>query len=982
VSGWDTGAVGGYRVSSPDFVGRGEELDLLTAAFASAVAGQPRTVFVGGDAGVGKTRLVAEFVRRVQAEIDDVLIATGLCVPVDGGGLPLGPVAGLLRDIVRELGDEVAADVLGPLAQGLTGEHTKTHLFESVLAAVNRLGARSPVILVVDDLQWADSSSAELLGFMVRNLLDTPVLLVGAYRSDEVGPEHELRSWLAELSRHPRVTEVHLDGLGKEELTTLVAGIVGHRPDWTLVEAVWARSQGNPFFAEELTAAGPSPSLPPELARVILTRVEGLSKRAQQVLRILALAGMATEHRLLAATAEGFDAEALDAAVAESVNHLLLEVDETGTGYRFRHALVREAVEGSLLPGERARLHRRLADALSADPSLRQSAGALALHWWGAGEWAETYTTSRQAADEAASLWAMSEALVHLERALAALERLPADVQPTLDERLRLLDQATDVAYLAGAGMRAVELVQTAIDLTDANVDAAAAGRRYAVLGRNTWALGDTDVTFAAYRRALELIPTDPPSAELARVLAEQARGLMLMSRYAEAEARCHDAIAAARTVGARAEEGNALNTLGVSRGLLGYVDEALELLHQALAIALELGVADDVDRAYTNLSCVLLETGRLEEAAAVSSEALGPAARSAVLRLNGTAGNAVHALIRLGRWDEADALIAEMGDRGVGICATAPQLPSVPLRVRRGRFEEAATLLTEADERTARLTDVQTRGEFHMFAAELALEEGRPDDAYEEVERALALAAGTDDEAFGPEMSALGVRALSDRFEDAQTHGRRVDVDKFRLLASGLVEDAERLAAAPLARGGQVSVRAKALALQSAAEESRLREPDADRWRAAAMQWEAAGEPYPRAYCKWREAETLLTGRTERGRAADCLSEAWRAADRLDARPLQARVEDLARRSRIELGDAEAGDPAPRSTLASDLGLTRREVEVLAQLATGRTDKEIADALFISKKTASVHVSNLLRKLDVANRVEAGRVGQAHGLG
>src|SRR5205807_6252503 len=231
---------------------------------------------------------------------------------------------------------------------------------------------------------------------------------------EDVGPDHELRPWLAELGRHARVTHLQLEGLDRDELMTMIAAILGHEPDWTVVEAVWARSQGNPFFAEELTAAGPSPSLPPELARVIMTRVEGLSKKAQQLLRVLAVAGMATEHRLLAAAADGFDADALDAALAEAVDSQVVVVDESRTGYRFRHALLHEAVDASLLPGERARLHRRLAEAITADTSLVAAGpghrvAGLAVHWWEAGDWSAAYAASIEAAGVASALWAFPE---------------------------------------------------------------------------------------------------------------------------------------------------------------------------------------------------------------------------------------------------------------------------------------------------------------------------------------------------------------------------------------------------------------------------------------------------------------------------------------------------------------------------------------------------------------------------------------------
>jgi DNA-binding CsgD family transcriptional regulator len=996
----------GHRISCPDFVGRAEELDVLGATFESVADGQPATVLVGGDAGIGKTRLVEEFCRRARAAHPDMLVAVGVCVPTDGGGLPYGPVAGILRDVVRQLGEAAGAEALGPLVSGVGlaaldfsvgggafqgGRHTddlaKTRLFELILAGFTALARRQPVVLVFDDLQWADSASAELLRFLTRNLADTPVLMVGTYRSEEVGPDHELRPWLAELGRHTRVTHLRVEGLDRDELTTMIAAILGHQPDWTVVDAVWARSQGNPFFAEELTAAGPSPTLPPELARVIMTRVESLSKKTHQLLRVLAVAGMAAEHRLLAVVADGFDTDGLDAALAEAVDNQVVLVDESRTGYRFRHALLREAVDASLLPGERVRLHHRLAEAVAADASLvpgesGQRAATLAGHWWEAGDWAASYAASVEAAAAATSLWAFPEAFVHFERALAALERMPADARPETADRLRLLDEVADVAYLVGAGTRSVELAQAAIDATDASLDAAGLARRYALLGRNAWGTGDSDAAFDNYRKAVELMPADPPSAELARVMAEEARGIMLMARYRESERRCLDAIAVARAVGARAEEGHALYTLGCCRGSIGYDDEGIALIREALAIAEEVGSPDDLNRAYMGLSNFLVESGQLEEGAALvfDSAAMGEALWG--VRLNGAAGNSADALIRLGRYDDAAALLAQTGDRGVGTCITQPLLLQTTLAIRRGLFDEAHRSLTVADRESERLGDVQQRGAYHIAAAELAIEQGRGDDAFEDVERALDLAAGTDDLNYRPEMCALGVRALADRVDEAHTRRRPVDVDKARLLAHGLVEDVNRMIAATVAGGGRCPPRTSAFASSCAAEESRLFSSDPQLWARAAAAWETAGEPYPVAYCRWREAEALLTGRAQRSKADESLQAAWTVASQLGAGVLTERIEHLARRARIALHEVDTTEASPASTLASDLGLTPREVEVLAQLATGKTDKEIADTLFISKKTVSVHVSNLLRKLDVANRVEAGKVGQAHQLG
>ncbi len=230
--------------------------------------------------------------------------------------------------------------------------------------------------------------------------------------------------------------------------------------------------------------------------------------------------------------------------------------------------------------------------------------------------------------------------------------------------------------------------------------------------------------------------------------------------------------------------------------------------------------------------------------------------------------------------------------------------------------------------------------------------------------------------------MCALGVRALADQLQESRADGGGFDVDKGRLLAQGLVEEAQQAVAAPEARGGRCTFRAAALASLCTAEQSRLHRSDPELWAQAAGRWAEASEPYPTAYCRWREAEALLEERSERSRAEQALQEAWRLSTTLGMVSLRARTERLAQRARIVLVEVEGTDVNPSSMAASGLGLTPREVEVLGQLAAGRRDGEIAESLFISKKTVSVHVSNILRKLDCTNRIEAGKIGQAHGLG
>jgi DNA-binding CsgD family transcriptional regulator/tetratricopeptide (TPR) repeat protein len=965
-------------VSCPDFVGRAAALGVLEDTLTSVAGNQPATVFISGEAGIGKSRLVREFCRR--AGDDGAVVAMGFCTPSGAGGLPYAPVVGIWRSLAsiagqpRDLGMEDAAG---------DARLAKIRFFESVLDAVKMVSQDRLLVLVFEDLQWADSASGELVDFLTRNLSSTATLIIGTYRNDEIGNRHRLRSLLAELRHHHAVITLALARFDRAETEKMVGGILGYSPDKATVDTIHRRSEGNPFFAEELLATEDPARLPPALQDVIMSRVAELSTDSQGVLRVVAVAGSSIGHSLLLA-ASTLPAAPLDRAVAECVARGFLTVDSDGEGYRFRHGLQSEAIYRSLLPGERLGLHRQMAIALGKKPpnsgsASRQTALDLADHWWAAGEWAQALEASILAARESVAVAAYPEALPHLEHALAAWDLV---LDPALCaglDRPAVLAWAADTAYFAGAGARSVEWIHAAIDLVDAQADPVGAATYLTMLGRNAWAVGDTARAFAAYRQSRALLPADHPSVELARAWAEEAAGLMFTSRFEESAARCHDAITVARQVGARAEEGHALNTLGCCVALTGHPDEGIALVREALAIATELRRPGDLNRAYANLSELLMGWGRLDEAVAVISDAV------ADRRLGGIEPTCVligaDSLVRLGRLDRAEGLLAGLGNLA-GICGNSSPLAQVPIAIRRGRFAEAADHLRRADALTGELSDVSIRGRLHLLQAELALETNDAGDAWNKIEQAISLVAGTDDEHILPEACSFGARALADDLADAHARGRPANADKAVRLASDLIEEAERLLAAAVSRGARCPPRSLAFLASARAERSRLFRSDPDLWELAAEAWNVSSEPYPEAYCRWQEAGALLAGRASRARAAEGLTSAWRQCLAMGAAPLRAKIEDLSLRARIPLDQPAGHEQTSEQTVAGDLGLTPREVEVLGQLANGRSDRQIADTLFISKKTASVHVSNLLRKLDVANRVQAGEIGQRRGLG
>ncbi len=977
---------------------------MLEEALRSVTDGDSQVVAVllGGDAGIGKSRLVDEF--RVRARSAGVLVATGACTPTNGGGLPYGPFVGILRDLVRQVDDETAALVLEPAMNGLgldlpgfdrssslvdgseppASNHAlgKTRLFSALLASFANLSEKSPVVLVLEDLHWADSATAELLDFLTRNLHQTSILLVGTYRSDELGGRHPLSGPLIELSRHMHVVEIRLRGLDLRDTAALLTAILGAPPEDALVRDVHARSEGNPFFVEELMAALPSTNLSEELRRMILLRVDRMSGTAQQLVGIAAAIGVQLNQHLLEAVSES-GAEQFDLALAEVLDHQILVADLEAGVLRFRHTLLFEAAFGMMLRTERVRLHRRIASTLLEHPEFvdtgpGHAAAEQARHWWAAGAWVEALSSSLEAAEAASAVFAFAEALEQFERALAAWDLDPdAAMQLRLDRGL-ILEAAADAAYFSGRGQRAFELCLAAVEAIDEAVDPVRKSVSLTRLGRNAWAIGDSEASLGALAEAMKVLPTDTPSVELARILAEQARGLLLLSRFSESKQCCERAIASARAVGARAEEGHALNTLGVLRAEDGNHAEGIALMRAALEIAEEVGDPDDLNRAYSNLCHVWFLSGRLEESAAVTLDSMAMGEALGGVRLNAAVLNSAGSLLLLGRWSEAEALVRDV-ELVSGNCGLHREMFLAEMALHRGQFEAAKDYLAIVDERSKGLEDVQFRGDYFLLRAALALEEERAVDACEDVEHALALSAATEDTFYAPQMCMLGVQALADRLEkDRALAEGSVDADTLRESAAVLAAKADA-AALPRELGRTGLPQPMAQALTCRAEESRLHESDPSLWQVAARAWEDLSQPYEVAYCLWREAEAQLKGRGKRSAASESLSTAWRIAAELGAESLRRRIEKLALRARITLDTTE---PERRpSSPASDLGLTSREVEVLGYLAAGRSDRQIAEELFISKKTASVHVSNILRKLDAPNRIEAGEIGQRVGL-
>jgi DNA-binding CsgD family transcriptional regulator/tetratricopeptide (TPR) repeat protein len=992
------------RLTSPAFIGRQHELDVVAEALASVGTRGGQTLLVGGEAGIGKSRLVDESVNRARA--GGVLALVGGCVDSGDVSIPFAPIREALRDpragllepgrLLELLGP--AGAELGQLVDtgqsgsgtgdgvGVGADSTQARFFETCLALFRRLGRDQPVLLVVEDLHWADRSTLGLLSYLVRGREESPFVLLATFRSDELHRRHPLQPFLAEIERSPATRRLELPQFDAPELFQLVTEIRGREPDVSLVARIHARSDGNPFFAEELLAAESTDhDFPIGLRDALLARLAGLTEPTQQLLRIASVSGNRVTTRSLADVA-GRQAVDLEGNLHEAVErHLLvpLEIGDEET-IAFRHSLIREVVYGELLPGERARLHARFAETLaSAGGGGSGEAGQIAFHWYAAHDLPRALEASIDAAASAERLRAFADAQREYERALELWDRVPGAASTTGLDRIDVLERAARAAAIT-VPPRAAALALEAIRLADGTIEPSRLGLLKERYGRYAWMAGDGVAALEACREAIGLVPAEPPTTARARVLASLGQILMITAHSEEAKSVCEEAIAAARAVGAVDIEAHALCSLGVTNVYLGDPETGLRELTAALELATSAGLIDESLRIRANQVDVLQHGGRLAEAGAAAwdshalAEANGLGATIGALLL----AEGALALIRLGDWCQAmDMLTRARREPLSGAPMLAVEQRLAILEVGLGRDAAAAERIEALRPLVGRIVEAQLIAPLTEAAAELALWQDRPIDARHEVAAAFARLSA-DNTAFltrlGP-LFALGLRAEADLAVVARARRRSEEVD-------ACVAIADRYLAMLAGLRAQIAVgrpnfisQAEAWWAISMAERSRLDgESDVAAWRAAADAFGLIPMAYPRAYVLWREAEAILATTRARSAAASPLREASAIAAELGAAPLALAISDLASRAGLDLADVPTGTPAEPED--ETLGLTSREREVLRLVAEGRTNRQIAETLFITEGTAGVHVSNILSKLGVRGRTEAAAL--AHRLG
>jgi ATP/maltotriose-dependent transcriptional regulator MalT len=974
------------RMTSARFVGRAAELAELQAALRDAGERRPSLALVGGESGVGKSRLADELKRHARESGARVL--SGDCVELGDDELPYAPLLSALRPLVRE-GDP-ALDALAPpfraalddILPGLgspgSGDATQSRVFEALLSLFESLAEEEPVLLVVEDLHWADSSTRSFIGFLARTICSERMLVVGTYRSDELHRRHPLRPLLAELASDPYARLLELPRFTPEELGEQLAGILADTPDPQLVERLYTRSEGNALFAEEILAAGLDGrgSLPPTLRDALMLRVERLSPQPQELLRWIACQP-SVEHELVEAVS-GLEPAELRAALREAVaSQIVVTVGDDS--YGFRHALLREVVYDDLLPGERTELHSALARAheerIEGGERGAHVTAQAAHHWAAAGDQPQALRAAVRAALAAERVNAFGEAQALFERALGLWDRVD-DPEPLAGIReVELLSHAAAAADQAGDPMRQEALLRRALEQVDEASDPGRVALIRERLSQSLWSQHRQDESLDALKAALEVLPAERP--ERAKLLAQFSRRRMLQSRFVEAAEVAREAIECARAAGHREAEAIALNSLGTALGDRGQVDEGVDYLRQSLAIAREEGLEMEEGGAWINIADVLHLAGRTDEALETARNGLEAAytrdwRTTDWLRL-ATSEYSFH----LGDWDTAEKAIPAASRRHTGGTLLLWQTCRAQLALGRGDLETAEEAVEILRGATADLTEPQFVGTSAALRAELLVRRGDIDLARTAIDDAIdRIEFCSEDVPRMALLAAVGLRVEGDAGEGAHDRRDEQAAEQARTRAEALLERARATA--------ESGWRAEAAHLASAeAEHARATgAPAAGLWAAAAASWDELGRAYPAAYARWREAEAHMAGR-DRDAAARTASAALAEARRLGSAWLVEEIESLAARARLNLGEqgAEAAAPASSTEPEDPFGLTARERDVLALVAAGATNREIGERLHMAEKTASVHVSRILAKLNVRSRTEAAAVAHRQGL-
>jgi DNA-binding CsgD family transcriptional regulator/tetratricopeptide (TPR) repeat protein len=979
-------------------VGRQADLSWLEGLLDEARNGAPRAVVLGGEAGIGKTRLLREFTHALG---DDVRVLAGQSVDLGEVAAPYAPIKAALRSLVGEIGGDALLDAVGPgraamtallpelagveavTAPPVTGGAAATgQLHEAVAVLLETVSRDRATVLIIEDLHWIDAASLALLRFLMRALTSSRVLILLTYRTEDVGRGHPVRGFLTEVERDRWVERRQLARLSRAQVRRLARLLspdsTAEAPSEAVIDSVFRRSEGVPFFVEELIGiegCRDERGLSDPLRDLLLVRYERLSESAQLLLRLISTGGVRVSHALLDAVHRGAPDE-LDAAAREAVLAGVLTID--GDDYAFRHALVREAILADLLPGERARFHARYAEAYETASVIdtRRLAAEISFHWLGAHDAVRAFPATIQAMREARAAAAYASAAQLGERAISLWGVVPDAGAIAGMGKIELMSRTASHLRNAGESERALALLRAALDeCAEADPQIPRLLRDQALTLSSLGRPGGAELL----REALErLDDSEKPAAQefKASVLISLAGRLMIAGDFEAATGIADEAYDLAAASGSARGASVAKNIASVSRAERGLVAEGLAGLEASRELARGDGPA--LLRYWTNASDLHFLLGSLHQAVRTAEEGLERAREQGLERSSGVilASNAVDPLFALGEWARADSLT----ERALGLDPPT-SLTVYLVRARiwsfiwRGELERASELYRSSRPAMSDVmaVEMQARLAVARVATELALEAGDVAGAWRELAPLL-------DEARLPHPGyALPYLWAAARVVAAA----RRDPTALPDVSSSGLDDAETRLRGILAR---VEFWPRGAMWRAFFDAELVPDPDvegrASAWRAAQA---VASEPEspvllaPYALARLGEAQ-LAAGDRPAARAS--LRDAYALADAHGVGLVRRHVDAVAGAAglsvRPESGLAAGDGAVPKARAGADPGeggtaeLTPRERQVLDLIAEGLSNKQIGERLFISGKTASVHVSAILRKLGATTRTEA----------
>ena len=978
--------VGVAAHTSRTLVGRDAELTELLALLGvrrtPGLGEQTRTgdVLLSGDAGVGKTRLLTEL--RDVAFTEGWQVFAGHCLDFGDSALPYLPFSEVLGRMATDLptvvdavaGTHPALARLQPGRRVMSADEVaepsaldRGDLFEAMHALLEAAAVAAPVLLVIEDTHWADRSTRDLLSFLFARPFAGPVAVVASYRSDDLHRRHPLRRQVAEWSRIRGVDRLQLAPLSSTDVRALIAELGDALAEHQVADIV-SRAEGNAFFVEELVGAASDPGrwVPDDLADVLLVRLDRIDDAARQVVRTASVSGRKVSHDMLAA-ASGLSEAQLDEGVRQAVEMNVLVA--TGGRYAFRHALLGEAVYDDLLPGERVRLHAAYARALG-EGLARGTAAELARHARLAMDLDTALSASIQAGHEARAVGGPEEAAQHYEQALELLAdpRRAAGVDRDLS---KLVVATAEALISSGHPERAAAVAAEQLDRLPGDAPSAWFARMLAIRATALTVIESDVDPSAISAEALALVPDDAGGLR-AKVLGVHARALMAMERYDEAQAVGLDALEVAERLDLNELASDAITTLsglkktGPKEALRAALEDAVDRAVRAGALEAELRGRWMLGRSYEDWA-EFDETERWFRSGIERGSEAGvpwaPYAFEARWKLACT-------LVTRGDWDGALALCDVRGQ-------APPPIPKGMLETVRITVEFARGAEVSAE--LAALRRLWPReGGIAIHAAAVAIRQagrgGDPAAVVAAYDDAVAVLTRTWHEWFSARirLAAIAIESLVATLPELSAAERSTYLEQ----AERLHSDGRTVLDRYTDPSGFWGPEGRAWVKRLDAQLLRMRwlvgteAPPLDAlletWREDAALFEEFGDVHELARSRTALSAILrasgdLTGAREAG------DQAREAARRLGAQPLLDELRAL-------------GTTAVRNDSASD-ALTTREAEILALVAEGRSNGEIGKQLFISAKTVSVHVSNILGKLGAAGRTEAAAIARRRGL-